>query len=58
MTYKDYNDCPSFREYVNRFCISNHLTVEEALQHKVVKEYWNTLQKGEVNEIKQSILRR
>lgn len=33
-----YKNNADFREYVNRYCKSHNLNVEEALQHVIVKE--------------------
>lgn len=33
-----YNHNADFREYVDRYCKSHNLHVEEALQHAIIKE--------------------
>lgn len=39
-----YDTNKEFREYVNRYAICNHISVEEALTHALVAEYANYIQ--------------
>ena len=41
-----YNNNADFREYVNRYCKTYKLTVEEALSHRIVKEVAMQMQEG------------
>ena len=36
--YNIYNQNKDFREYVSRYCRKHHVSVDEALQHKLVQE--------------------
>ena len=43
-SYEDaYRDNLEFKEYVDKYCNQNKISVEEALTHKVVQEYLDYL---------------
>lgn len=46
----DYHDNVKFRDYVDKYCISNYVPIMVALKHSIVFEYWKSIQRGECNE--------
>lgn len=45
--YNLYNHNKDFRKYVSRYCRKHHVSVDEALQHKLVQEVGLQYMKGE-----------